>query len=153
MANTAIIRDAYGAPAIFVGPKTRRDDAPFVFVRVGNEERRMRRSEWDALPAWIGARPSRAGNRNSYGMLSITIAGIAMRVKGLLLIAALGAFLPTSLAAEPNCRVIESTGQRLACYDAAFPPPKSKKTEAKSMRRQANTKTLLSLKRPERPRS
>jgi hypothetical protein len=58
MANTAIIRDAYGVPAIFVGSKTGRDDAPFVFVRVGDEERRMRWSEWDALPAWTGARPS-----------------------------------------------------------------------------------------------
>ena len=57
MANTAIIRDAYGVPAIFVGSKTGRDDAPFVFVRVGGEERRMRWSEWDALPAWTGERP------------------------------------------------------------------------------------------------
>jgi hypothetical protein len=30
MANTAIIRDAYGSPATFVGSKTARDDAPFV---------------------------------------------------------------------------------------------------------------------------
>ena len=58
MANTAIIRDAYGVPAVFVGSKTGRDDAPFVFVRVGDEERRMRWSEGDALPAWTGARPS-----------------------------------------------------------------------------------------------
>lgn len=57
MANTAVIRDAYGVPAIFVGSKTGRDDAPFVFVRVGGEERRMRWSEWDALPAWTGERP------------------------------------------------------------------------------------------------
>jgi len=63
-------------------------------------------------------------------MLSTTIARTAMRVKGLLLIAALGAFLPAAHAAEPNCRMIESTGPRLACYDAAFPPPKSKKPEA-----------------------
>ncbi len=46
-----IIMDAYGVPAIFVGSKTGRDDAPFVFARVGGEERRMRWSEWDALPA------------------------------------------------------------------------------------------------------
>lgn len=58
MANTAIIRDAYGVPAIFVGSKTGRDDAPFVFVRVGGEERRMRWSEWDSLPAWTGETPS-----------------------------------------------------------------------------------------------
>jgi hypothetical protein len=77
MANTAIIRDAYGVPAVFVGSKTGRDDAPFVFVSVGGEERRMRCddapfvfvsvggeerrmrcSEWDALPIWTGERPS-----------------------------------------------------------------------------------------------
>ena len=69
-------------------------------------------------------------NRNSDGMLSMKIARIATRVKSLLLISALGAFVPAALAAEPNCRLIESTGQRLACYDAAFPPPKSKKPEA-----------------------
>lgn len=57
MANTAIIRDAYGIPAVFVSSKTGKDDAPFVFVRVGGEERRMRWSEWDALPAWAGERP------------------------------------------------------------------------------------------------
>ena len=35
---------------------------------------------------------------------------------------ALGTFAQDALAAEPNCRAIESTGARLACYDAAFPP-------------------------------
>lgn len=29
---------------------------------------------------------------------------------------------PAALAAEPNCRSIESTSARLSCYDAAFPP-------------------------------
>jgi hypothetical protein len=57
MANTALIRDAYGSPAMFVGSKTGADDAPFVFVRVGDEERRMRFAEWDSLPQWKGARP------------------------------------------------------------------------------------------------
>jgi hypothetical protein len=58
MTNTAIIRDAYGVPAMFVGSKTGKEDAPFVFIRVGDEERRMRWAEWDALPAWSGTRPS-----------------------------------------------------------------------------------------------
>ena len=58
MANTAVIRDAYGVPAMFVGSKTGSDDAAFVFIRVGDEERRMRRAEWDGLPAWRGPRPS-----------------------------------------------------------------------------------------------
>jgi hypothetical protein len=61
MANTATIRDAYGHPAMFVGSKTGDDAAAFVFVRVGDEERRMRWAEWDALPAWAGPRPSWAG--------------------------------------------------------------------------------------------
>ena len=43
---------------MFAGSKTGSDDAAFVFVRVGNEERRMRWAEWDALPAWTGPRPS-----------------------------------------------------------------------------------------------
>lgn len=30
MANTAVIRDAYGVPAMFVGSKTGRDDALFL---------------------------------------------------------------------------------------------------------------------------
>jgi hypothetical protein len=48
---------------MFVGSKTGRDDAPFVFVRVGDEERRMRWAEWDALPAWSGAKPAWAAKR------------------------------------------------------------------------------------------
>jgi hypothetical protein len=63
MANIADIRDAYGVPAMFVGSKTGRDDAAFVFIRVGDEERRMRWAEWDALPAWSGPRPSWAPKR------------------------------------------------------------------------------------------
>ena len=31
-------------------------------------------------------------------------------------------FAQGALAAEPNCRAIESTGSRLACYDVAYPP-------------------------------
>jgi hypothetical protein len=64
MANTAIIRDAYVVPAMFAGSKTGGDDAAFVFVRVGDEERRKRWAEWDALPAWSGARPSWAGKHS-----------------------------------------------------------------------------------------
>ena len=57
IANTATIRNANGLPATFAGSKTGQDDAPFVFVKVGDEERRMRWTEWDALPAWTGPRP------------------------------------------------------------------------------------------------
>ena len=65
MANTATIRNANGLPATFAGSKTGQDDAPFVFVKVGDEERRMRWAEWDALPAWTGPRPSRTKETNS----------------------------------------------------------------------------------------
>ena len=56
MANTASIRNANGLPATFAGSKTGKDDAPFVFVKVGNEERRMRWAEW-AHSAWTGPSP------------------------------------------------------------------------------------------------
>ena len=59
MANIATIRNANGLPATFAGSKTGQDDAPFVFVKVGDEERRMRWAEWDALPPWTGPRPAR----------------------------------------------------------------------------------------------
>ena len=58
MANKATVRNAYGVPAMFAGSKTGSDDAAFVFIRVGDEERRMRWAEWDTLPAWTGPRPS-----------------------------------------------------------------------------------------------
>ena len=40
----------------------------------------------------------------------------------LLLASVLGIYTPEAFAVEPNCRAIESTGARLSCYDAAFPP-------------------------------
>ena len=63
MANTAIVRDAYGVPAMFVDSKTGKDDAAFVFIRVGDEERRMRWAEWDSLPAQDGRAPVQATKR------------------------------------------------------------------------------------------
>jgi hypothetical protein len=42
MANTATTRDANGLPATFAGSKAGQDDAPIVFVKVGDEERRTR---------------------------------------------------------------------------------------------------------------
>jgi hypothetical protein len=44
MANKATARNAYGVPTLFAGSKTGSDDAAFVFVRVGDEERSMRAS-------------------------------------------------------------------------------------------------------------
>ena len=37
MVNTATVRNANGLPATFAGSKTGQDDAPFVFVKVGDE--------------------------------------------------------------------------------------------------------------------
>jgi hypothetical protein len=48
---------------MFVDSKTGKDDAAFVFIRVGDEERRMRWAEWDSLPAWTGVRPFWANKR------------------------------------------------------------------------------------------
>jgi hypothetical protein len=71
MANAAIIRDAYGAPAMFVDSKTGKDDAAFVFIRVGDEERRMRWAEWNSLPAWTGV--VRPGRPNTNAPSKVTI--------------------------------------------------------------------------------
>ncbi|RZN19632.1 hypothetical protein CWO90_34925 [Bradyrhizobium sp. Leo121] len=48
-----------------------------------------------------------------------------------LLLASIFGAASAAFAAEPNCRSVESTGARLSCYDAAF-PPKSRKPSANS---------------------
>ncbi|GMO26282.1 MULTISPECIES: type VI secretion system-associated protein TagO [Bradyrhizobium] len=50
-------------------------------------------------------------------------------MKMLIVALALGTFAQSAAAREPDCRAIESTSGRLACYDAAF-PPKAKQTTA-----------------------
>ena len=52
-------------------------------------------------------------------------------MKTIIAILALCAFAPAALAAGADCRAVESTSARLACYDAASPPKlvKSKVTE------------------------
>ncbi|MGF6310923.1 hypothetical protein ABIB82_005067 [Bradyrhizobium sp. i1.8.4] len=67
------------------------------------------------------ARP-KASKRKDDGMSSLTIARKGTCMRALVLALALGSFAQGALAAEPNCRAIESTGARLTCYDAAFPP-------------------------------
>ena len=44
------------------------------------------------------------------------------RMKTLLIALALGTFAQGAIAGESDCRAIEGTSGRLACYDAAFPP-------------------------------
>ncbi|WP_426407534.1 type VI secretion system-associated protein TagO [Bradyrhizobium ganzhouense] len=43
-------------------------------------------------------------------------------MKMLFVALALGALVQSAVAKEPDCRAIDSTSGRLACYDAAFPP-------------------------------
>ena len=45
---------------------------------------------------------------------------------------ALGTFVQSAVAKEPDCRAIESTSGRLACYDTAFPPKVKQPTAAEN---------------------
>lgn len=58
----------------------------------------------------------------------MTIAPTGTWTAGLFLALMFGA-TPAAVAAEPNCRAIESTSARLSCYDAAFPPKTRKPAE------------------------
>jgi len=53
-------------------------------------------------------------------------------MKTTLAILALCAFAPSAFAKGPECRAIESTSGRLACYDAASPPKTEKPAIVKS---------------------
>jgi hypothetical protein len=44
----------------------------------------------------------------------------------------LGTLSQGAVAAGPDCRAIESTSGRLACYDAAFPPKERKPAAAEN---------------------
>jgi hypothetical protein len=78
-------------------------------------------------PASIRLGPAKA---NSDGIVSMKIAWPGACTTTLFLASALGVFAQAALAAEPNCRAIESTAARLACYDAAFPPKMKKAAKA-----------------------
>lgn len=51
-------------------------------------------------------------------------------MKMLIVALALGTFVQSAVAKESDCRAIESTSGRLACYDAAFPPKAKQPTAA-----------------------
>lgn len=51
-------------------------------------------------------------------------------MKMLIVALAVGTLAQSAVAKEPDCRTIESTSGRLACYDTAFPPPKAKQPSA-----------------------
>src|SRR6185437_12760761 len=71
--------------------------------------------------------PLGQANRNERFSMKKALTGTC--AAALLLALAIGADTPTAFAAEPNCRAIESTGARLSCYDAAFPPKTRKPAE------------------------
>ena len=60
-------------------------------------------------------------------------------MKMILAALALGACAQSALAAGPDCRAIDSTTGRLACYDAEFPRPKAEKPPATEGDRTAYT--------------
>jgi hypothetical protein len=62
-----------------------------------------------------------------YAMGNVTCKGNQMKMTVAVL--ALCAFVQSAFAMGPDCRAIESTSGRLACYDAAS-PPKVKKPAA-----------------------
>lgn len=45
-----------------------------------------------------------------------------VRIASLIVGLVLGTAAQAAAAGKPDCRAIEITGDRLACYDAAFPP-------------------------------
>ncbi|WP_441236694.1 hypothetical protein [Bradyrhizobium sp. 930_D9_N1_4] len=51
-------------------------------------------------------------------------------MKVFIVVLALGMFVQSAVAKEADCRTIESTSGRLACYDAAFPPQAKQPTAA-----------------------
>lgn len=59
-----------------------------------------------------------------------------MRITCAALVLCVGS-MQSAVAAEPNCRSIESTSGRLACYDASFPPPKRERAASEDDRSRA----------------
>ena len=74
-------------------------------------------------------------------------------MKTIIAILALSAFAPAALAAGADCRAVESTSARLACYDAASPPKfaKSKVTEKATEKATEKTAAKLPENDPMRP--
>jgi hypothetical protein len=67
----------------------------------------------------------RRGNRRVRGDRGTFVVNAARKgtwMKTLFVVLALGTFAQGAIAGELDCRAIESTSGRLACYDAAFPP-------------------------------
>jgi hypothetical protein len=85
-----------------------------------------------------GSRVSLPGRRNSEVQRHLALIEISLRanpvgfgahkskMKRILAVLALCASAQGALAAGPDCRAIERSGERLACYDAASAPKKDK---------------------------
>lgn len=56
----------------------------------------------------------------------------ALRTAALLLASGSSPSAWAASVVQPNCSAIESTGARLSCYDAAFPPKAAKPVEPDS---------------------
>ena len=75
-------------------------------------------------------------------------------MKMALAVLALCACTQGALAAGPDCRAIDSTTGKLACYDAAYPRPKMEKPAAlKTTHRAPPTRIRSSRRTPERAAS
>ena len=62
---------------------------------------------------------------------------------------ALCAFAQNAFAASPECRAVESSSARLACYDAAQPPKIAKPREVSKEGSKEKTRAIESDSRPE----
>jgi hypothetical protein len=62
---------------------------------------------------------------------------------------ALCAFAQNAFAASPECRAVESSSARLACYDAAQPPKIAKPKEISSEKFREKPRAIESDSRPE----
>lgn len=65
-----------------------------------------------------GGEPGGARPRRDYGAFGVNAARRGSLMKLLSVVLAVGTFTQAAIAGEINCREIESTSGRLACYDA-----------------------------------
>src|SRR5438105_3370344 len=78
-------------------------------------------SSRECLGTKAGGRQS-TGTRRNHGTFGVNAARKGAWMKTLLVALAVGTLAQGAMAAESACRAIESTSERLACYDTVFPP-------------------------------
>ena len=79
-------------------------------------ERGALRPRYTRTPRGGGRGCNRAGTRRDHGAFGVHAAGRGRLMKLLSVVLALGTFTQAAIAGETNCREIESTSGRLACY-------------------------------------